>query len=256
MIRKTFALLLCAACARSMHAAPPLESLAEAPTASASELLVQADAAWARRADPEQAAKAEALYLQAARAKPSDAATYSGAIRAKAFRIGRERDASARLRLAEGAVAVGERCQAELQEAPPCDYWLAAALGLQARERSATAHDALPHIVALLRRAEKNAPDLDRGGPSRLLAILFLRAPGWPLGPGDPEEALIEAKAAVRVDPGYAPNQLALGEALRKNGHAQEARVAYAQALRLADAAGSSDPDALGWAEDAQKALH
>ncbi|HEX4386963.1 MAG TPA: hypothetical protein VH083_28610, partial [Myxococcales bacterium] len=75
---------------------------------------------------------------------------------------------------------------------------------------------------------------------------------GWPLGPGDPEAALTEAKAAVKTAPAYAPNQLALGEALRKNG--QDSRAAYAEALRLAEMA--NDPDAAGWAGDARKALH
>jgi tetratricopeptide (TPR) repeat protein len=231
-----------------------MESLAKEPTAPAAELLARADAAWAQRADPAQAETAETLYLQAARARPDDAAAYAGAIRAKSFRLGREKDGAARLRFAESAVGVGQRCQQAAHAAPACDYWLAAALGLQARERSATAHDALPHMVELLRRAQKADPRLDAGGPSRLLAILLLRAPGWPVGPGDPEGALQDAQAAVKVAPDHAPNQLALGEALSKNGHAAEAQEAYARALRLAEA--SADPDAPGWATDARKAVH
>ena len=42
---------------------------------------------------------------------------------------------------------------------------------------------------------------------------MLLRAPGWPLGPGDPEAALPEAQAAARLAPDYPPNQLVLGEA-------------------------------------------
>jgi hypothetical protein len=240
-----------AACANSLRKPPPIESLAAAPSAPASELLSRADAAWEKRADAGQAAKAEDLYLQAARARPDNAAGYAGAIRAKAFRLGRENDSAAKGDLAQSAVAIGQTCQAQAK-APSCDYWLAAALGLQARERAATAHDALPHMVELLKRAHQGEPALDHGGPARLLAILLLRAPGWPVGPGDPEAALAEAKSAARTAPAYAPNQLALGEALRKNG--QDSRAAYAEALRLAE--GSNDPDAKGWADDARKALH
>jgi cytochrome c-type biogenesis protein CcmH/NrfG len=87
-----------------------------------------------------------------------------------------------------------------------------------------------------------------------LLATLLLRAPGWPLGPGDAESALPEAQAAVRIDAAHAPNQLALGEALRKNGRAAEAKAAYAEALRLATA--DADPDAAGWADEARAASH
>lgn len=252
------ALILATACATSLRAPPPIESLAAAPSAPASDLLARAGAAWAKRADPAQAALSEDLYLQAARAQPDNVAAYSGAIRAKAFRLGREKDSAIKGKLAESAVAVGQTCQTQVK-APACDYWLAAALGLQARERSATAHDALPHMVELLKRAEATEPALDNAGPARVLAILLLRAPGWPIGPGDPEAALVEARKAAQMAPTYAPNQLALGEALRKNG--QESRAAYTEALRLAEAeaaggGATSDPDSKEWAEDARKALH
>jgi tetratricopeptide (TPR) repeat protein len=110
--------------------------------------------------------------------------------------------------------------------------------------------------VELLRRAARADPAVDRGGPQRLLALVLLRAPGWPLGPGDVEAALPEAQSAARIAPDYPPNQLALGEALRKNGRDAEARAAYSEALRLA--AGTTfrdDPDAAGWANDARAAL-
>ena len=88
------------------------------------------------------------------------------------------------------------------------------------------------------------------------MAIVLLRAPTWPLGPGDPDAALPEAQAAVQVDPGYAPNQLALGEALKKKGREAEARAAYSRALQLAlEAAARGEPDAGGWLEDARAAL-
>jgi cytochrome c-type biogenesis protein CcmH/NrfG len=84
----------------------------------------------------------------------------------------------------------------------------------------------------------------------------LVRAPSWPLGPGDPKAALPEAQAAVRAAPDYPPNQLALGEALRKNGRSAEAHTAYARALRLAsNAAARGDPDAAGWIDDARAAL-
>jgi tetratricopeptide (TPR) repeat protein len=253
---KRAALLLCTACASALHKPPPIESIAAAPRTGAAELLAEADAAWARRAEPGQAAAAEDLYLQAARADPQRPEPFAAAIRAKAFRLGREKDGAERLRLAQGAVVVGQLCQENAPGAAPCDYWLAAALGLQARERSATAKDALPRMTDLLRRAARADPSIDHGGPYRLLATVLLRAPGWPLGPGDPEAALPEAQAAVRIAQDFAPNQLALGEALRKNNRAAEARSAYSKALRLAiDATARGDPDATGWADEARAAL-
>ena len=65
-----------------------------------------------------------------------------------------------------------------------------------------------------------------------------------------------EAEAAVREAPDFPPNQLALGEALAKNGREAESRAAYSRALELATAAaGRGDPDARGWADDARAAL-
>ena len=255
-MRIVAALILCAGCAHALHEPPPIEAIGSAPRGPAAQLLADADASWARRAEPGQAAAAEDLYLQAARADPRNPESFAGAIRAKAFRIGREKDPAERTRLAESAVIAGQLCQENMPAAPACDYWLAAALGLQARERSATGHDALPRMVDLLKRAISADPAIDQAGPHRLLAIVLLRAPRWPMGPGDPEAALPQAQAAARAAPEFPPNQLVLGEALKKNGRAGEARSAYSQALRFAmDAAARGDPDAAGWADDARAAL-
>jgi len=255
-VKISIAVLACAGCAQALHQTPPLETVAAPPRASADQLMADAEAAWGRRSEPGQAAAAEDLYLQAARADPRRADAFGGAIRAKAFRIGREKDGAERTRLAESAVIAGQLCEENAPQAAPCDYWLAAALGLQARERSATGKDALPRMVDLLRRAARTDQAIDHAGPHRLLAIVLLRAPSWPLGPGDPEAALPEAEVAARTAPDFPPNQLALGEALRKNGRPEQARAAYSLALRLATEAGNrGDPDAAGWVDDARAAL-
>jgi hypothetical protein len=106
-------------------------------------------------------------------------------------------------------------------------------------------------MVKLLRQAGAADPRLDRAGPHRVLALVLLRAPGWPLGPGDPEEALREAKAAAGLFPDDAENQLALGEALAKNGDEAGARAALDRAASLAaGAARAGDPDAPRLQED------
>jgi len=255
-VKRALLLLACGACAHALQKPPPIESVAQAPAAEAEELLRRAAAAWAQRRDPAQAAGAEELYLQAARADPRRPEAFAGAVRAKAFRLGREKNGDERTRLAQGAVQVGQLCEQNVPANALCDYWLAAALGLQARERTATAHDALPHMTDLLRRAASSDERIDHGGPHRLLAVVLLRAPGWPVGPGDSEAALPEAQAAARIDAAWPPNQLALGEALRKNGQEAKALDAYREALRLSTATpAGEDPDASGWADDARAAL-
>jgi tetratricopeptide (TPR) repeat protein len=220
---------------------------------SADELVRAADAAWARRReDPRHAEAAQALYLDAAAADERRVDALLGAMRALTFRVERERDAGARARLAEEEVQLGQWCQRRAPADPACDYRLAIALGQQARDRPSTGKDALGKMVELLRKASAAAPDLDAAGPHRVLALVLLRAPAWPIGPGDPEAALEEARTAARLFPDAAENQLALGEALGKNERPAEARAAYERALALAQAASrAGDPDADRWRADA-----
>jgi tetratricopeptide (TPR) repeat protein len=249
------ALVLAAgACAPALREPPPL---APAPTArSADELLQDADAAWSRRADPAQARAAGALYVEAAAADDRRVEGLLGAMRALTYRIERERDAAARDGLAVRAVQLGQWCERRAPRSAACAYRLAIALGEQARERTATARDALGRMVALLREAIAADPRLDEAGPHRVLALVLLRAPAWPLGPGDPEAALQEARAAAALFPDSPENQLVLGEALGKNGGPDEARAAYERAAALASRIDADrEPEALRWRAEAAEAL-
>jgi cytochrome c-type biogenesis protein CcmH/NrfG len=100
------------------------------------------------------------------------------------------------------------------------------------------------------------APTLDAAGGHRVLALVLLRAPGWPTGPGDPDAALEHARQADSLVPSNAQNLLALGEALAATDHAEEARAAYARAESIARTlAAGGDPDAAEWAESAARTL-
>jgi tetratricopeptide (TPR) repeat protein len=257
-MRRAVALAAAIACAPALREPPPVSTLAPGTSGakSADELVREAEAAWARRADPRQAEAAQTLFLDAAAADERRTDALLGAMRAMAFRIERERDASVRARLAEEQVQLGQWCQRRAPQEAACDYRLALALGQQARERSAVAKDALAKMVVLLRRAIASAPGLDSAGPHRVLALVLLRAPGWPVGPGDPEAALGEARAAVGLFPDTADNQLVLAEALAKNDAPDEARAAYQRALELATAAAAAgDLDAARWRADTTAGL-
>lgn len=233
-----------AACAPALREPQPISTLAPG-AADAAALRGAADAAWARRREPGQAAAAQELYLRAAAADEKDVAAVLGAMRAMTFRLERERGASDRPALATRQVELGQWCQRRAPSDPACDYRLALALGQQARERPATGRDAIGKMVTLLRRAAAADPQLDSGGPHRVLALVLLRAPAWPVGPGDPEAALEEARAAAKLFPDASSNQLALAEALDANERRDEARAAYQRAIALADAASKAgDPDA------------
>ena len=196
--------------------------------------------AWSHR----QAEIAQGLYLDAAVADPRRVDALVGAMRAVSYRIEHEPGVEKGKLAAEG-VELGQWCQRRAPTDAECDYRLAIALGQQARERPSTGKDALGKIVDLLHRAIARAPQLDSAGPHRVLALLLLRAPSWPTGPGDVDAGLVHARAAVGMFPDAAQNQLVLGEALAKNGDREAARAAYAKALALANAARTAgDPDA------------
>jgi hypothetical protein len=183
---------------------------------------------------------------------PDEAGNIAAGVHALARRIESEPSASRRAALSEEAVAAGQRCELAAPASPVCEYALAVALGLQARERPSTVREGLAQMAARLRRAAAAAPGLDRAGPDRVLALLLLRAPGWPVGPGDPEQGLAAAQRAAARFPDHAPNQLALAEALLANGEAAAGRDAARRALALAEAAEEAgDPDASGWRREA-----
>jgi hypothetical protein len=148
-------------------------------------------------------------------------------------------------------VQAGQWCRKRDASHPACAYRLAIAVGQQVREHPTTAADGLATMMALLREAAAGDPGLDHGGPLRVLALVLLRAPGWPAGPGDPEEGLRQARAAVAADPEHPPNQLALAEALEKTGAAEEGKAVRARALEeAARRARLGDPDAADWLEE------
>lgn len=106
-----------------------------------------------------------------------------------------------------------------------------------------------------LTRAESIDPGYDHAGPARVRALVLIRAPGWPLGPGDVDAGLQAARSAVAREPAYPPNLLVLGEALAKSGDANAALDAYRRALDAAQAQPDS-PERAKWVREAGEGLH
>ena len=252
------AVLLAAGCASALKEPPSVAALQKQPTgtAPAAELLDEAEQEYARRPDRAAVRRAEGLCLAAASADEEGTAGLVCAIRAKSWLAEREKDAGVRTELAVSAVQVGQWCLRRAPASPECRFWLAVALGMQARDRPTTVEDSLKRMAQLLRDLERDAPLLDRAGPERVLAILLLRAPGWPIGPGDVEEALVHARKAVELEPAYPPNLLALGEALLRNDDRARAQEMLGRALELSGKAPwADDPDAADWAAEARRLL-
>jgi len=223
-------------------------------------ILGRAEALYAERGPGERGLDSVRMaareFLRAAAADGARIDGLVGAARARVWLADHEAAPAARQASAGSAVEAAQWCGRIAPLDRECDYWLGAALGVQARERSSTALDALPKIEAAFKRAADALPALDEAGPDRALALLYLRAPGWPAGPGDSDLGLRHARAAVALRPGYPPNQLALAEALAATGGAGAAGAARRLALELArKLASAGDPDAPEWIAEAEKDL-
>ncbi len=185
---------------------------------------------------------------------PSTVAELAAAIDAYARRSDHEPDAEVRAELAAAAGRDADACLAREPQAVACLYGDAIALGLEARARPARAGEFLNRMLDYLARAESADADYDEAGPARVRALVLIRAPGWPLGPGDAEAGLDAARRAVARRPLYPPNLLALAEGLAKTGDRRGARDYYARARDAAQALhDAADRDE--WLREADQAL-
>lgn len=260
---RRLAVVLAAACAASCSPAvresPSIASVASRPAPvalpDAASLLREADRRWAERPDVAAVGEAESLYLRAAELHDKDVLGLIGATRTKAWLTEHERVAKRRAEYALSAVQTAQWCERRQPRLAACDYWLAVAVGLQAREVR-TAADGLKTMVTALERAIEGDPTYEDAGPHRVMALVLLRAPGWPVGPGDVEAGLTHAREAVALRPDYPPNLLALAEALAANEDKEGAREAYTKGKALATARRDAlDPDAPSWIVEADEAL-
>ena len=189
-----------------------------------------------------------------ASAQPSTTLQLVAAIDADARRSDHEPDAKVRAELAAEAGRDADACLAREPQAAACLYGDAIALGLEARAHPVRAGESLNNMLDKLARAESADPNYDEAGPARVRALVLIRAPGWPLGPGDAEAGLEAARRAVALRPLYPPNLLALAEGLAKTGDRSGARDNYARARDAAQAL----PDATDrdeWLREADQGL-
>jgi hypothetical protein len=239
--------LVLGGCAPALREPAPLPTLPGAPA----DPLAEARQAWASRPDGAAVERALQLYLQAAEVDPADTAGLLGAAQAAAWLVEHERSASTRESFVSRGLQAAQWCRKRDASDPACAYRLAIAVGQEIREQPATAADGLKTMLGLLHEASSADPALDHGGPQRVLALVLLRAPAWPVGPGDADEGLVQAKAALAADPSYPPNQLALAEALEKTGAEEEGKALRARAREeAARRAQAGDPDAADWLEE------
>lgn len=185
---------------------------------------------------------------------PTSVAELAAAIASDAQRSDHEPDSKVRGELATEASRDADACLAREPQAVACLYGRAVALGLEARAHPTRAGELLGNMLERLASAEAADPDYDQAGPARVRALVLIRAPGWPLGPGDADAGLVAARRAAALRPQYPPNLLALAEALAKTGDSDGARQNYQRARDAAQALPSTT-ERDGWLREADEAL-
>ena len=143
------------------------------------------------------------------------------------FLEGKERD-----RMAETGVSA-VRALGAPDKNPVASYWLAICLGQILRERGMSAIPLLSEEIKALKTAQEE-PSIDLGGPFRVLGMLYLKAPGWPAGPGDHDVALELLSGVALQYPSHPLNQIFYGEALLATGDKETARQHFAKGKDLA----------------------
>lgn len=248
-------------CRQALHRPVELIQPNTASTGSTVARLTEAQGRFADRSE-DGARLAAALFSEiaaAGKAAGDDVALHDGligAIRTRVWLAAKLDDAVERRALVAVAVNAGQLCERDFPSDAACAYWLALAVGSQVRERRATAVDGLDVMEHRLRKAIEIEPTLDHAGPHRVLALLFLRAPGWPTGPGDPDAGFEQAQLAVALDESYPPNLLVLGEALLGIDEAESSRAAYLRARKSAEIwRVEGHPEAEDWIAQASAAL-
>lgn len=213
-------------------------------------VLVAACASTARRETPPPPAQAPATGP----AGSNSIEGYAAAIKAASERTDHESDSKVRADLAAEATRNADACLAMDAQAAACQYGKAVATGLEARAHPTRAVGLLSSMLQNLGNAENADPNYDKAGPARVRALVLIRAPGWPLGPGDTDAGLVAARRAVALAPDFPPNVLALAEALSKTGDNKSAHENYARARDLAQAA-PAGPERNDWLHDADEGL-
>ena len=142
----------------------------------------------------------------------------------------REQLAAEGVRFAETAIARGADGDGVVH------YYLAANLGLAVRDHLSLAMESLPRLEREAARALDLTPDVDDGGPMRLLGMLYLKAPPWPSGIGDGDKAVGLLKRAVDAHPDHPLNHLFYAEALwevDEENAMEQIRASLATGMRL-----------------------
>ena len=104
-------------------------------------------------------------------------------------------------------------------------YYYSINLGVAVRDTIMAAMRYMNKLHHHLKRAARETPEIDHAGPLRTLGYFMIRAPAWPIGPGDSEKGLKLLLKAARLYPEYPPNQIYLARGFWEGEEDDEAAM-------------------------------
>lgn len=236
----------------SVVIAAVLISLALAASASASELMAQAAALYAQRADAQKAQQAADLYDKALAAdtKNEEAAwRKSQAL----YWVGTHLPESQQLAVLELAVEAAKQAVAINPQSLSGHYWLGVCYGVYGKAKgvmkSLSLVDPIKEEMAVVTKAN---PSYEDGGAYRVLGRLYFKLPG--LAGGSNTKAVENLKKSVELGPQRWLNHLYLAEVYLATDKKAEAKELL-QSIIAGPAQAGLEPEYADWKAEAEKML-
>jgi len=213
-------------CARTQTGEPPPD------TASAAELVKQADGLYAERASIEKARQAVAVLR---RARMADYGNYEAIWKLSKYNYhlgGHERDEPRKLEAFREGIAAGEAAVRLAPDKPEGHFWLGANIGGRAKAQGALyALSSVPDIRREMETVIKLDEGFQAGSAYLALGQLDLELPDV-LG-GDPERATVELERGLKVGENNALLRLQLARAYYQVGRHKDARAQAEAVLKM-----------------------
>lgn len=199
-------------------------------------------------------AAADAL-TEIAKANPKDYDDQWHAARAWCWLADYGADDKEKVAAANRAIEFAEHAIALNERRVEGHYYRGRAIGMLADiERGMKALGRVKEMAKSLERAIQLNEKFDEGGPRRLLGLLLLHTPGWPLSIGDKKAADRHIRRAAELVPDYPENQTALAQLLFAQKDKTGARAALQKALDAPPWETKQDEDA-NWKESIRRIL-
>ncbi len=165
----------------------------------------------------------------------------------------RETDETARTAWLQKGGEAAEAASKARPERIEGHYYVAVIKGRLAEQGGLSSLGMIKDIEDLGEKTAEMDPSFEEGGPYRLLAMLYAKAPPWPTSVGDMDLALEYAQKALSTSD-YPMNHLIMAEVLLEDGD-QQGAIEALETVLAAPVEGNWARDAEIWRPYAEKLL-